>query len=97
MFTNQIGLLYPAWQYERYLATRNIINKIGLLSENHYKLVKFMNIIKLLVSKSWLTLILAILMGAASGGGSTLLLAQINQGINSDNSPTSQLLIVLLA
>lgn len=56
-----------------------------------------MNIIKLLVSKSWLTLLLAIFMGAASGGCSTLLLAQINQGINSNNSPTSQLLISFIA
>lgn len=52
-----------------------------------------MNIIKLLVRNSWLTLICAIVMGATSGGCSTLLLAQINQGINSNNLPTIHLLI----
>ncbi|MGL5944175.1 MAG: cyclic peptide export ABC transporter [Waterburya sp.] len=52
-----------------------------------------MNIIRLLLHNSWLTLILAIFMGAASGGCSTLLLAQINNGINNTNLPNSQLLI----
>lgn len=52
-----------------------------------------MNIIRLLVSNSWLTLILAIFMGAASGGCSTLLLAQINNGINNNNLPDNQVLI----
>ncbi|MGL5076273.1 MAG: ABC transporter transmembrane domain-containing protein, partial [Waterburya sp.] len=55
-----------------------------------------MNIIRLLVSNSWLTLILAIFMGAASGGCSTLLLAQINNGIN-NNLPNSQLLTSFLS
>jgi putative pyoverdin transport system ATP-binding/permease protein len=52
-----------------------------------------MNIIRLLVRNSWFTLILAIVMGAASGGCSTLLLAQINQGINSENLTSDRLLI----
>jgi putative pyoverdin transport system ATP-binding/permease protein len=57
-----------------------------------------MNIIRLLLRNSWLTLTLAIFMGAASGGCSTLLLAQINQGINSDNLANDhQLLISFIA
>ncbi|PSB09024.1 ABC transporter ATP-binding protein [Pleurocapsa sp. CCALA 161] len=56
-----------------------------------------MNIIRLLVSNSWLTLILAIFMGAASGGCSTLLLAQINNGINSNNLLSNYLLISFIS
>lgn len=52
-----------------------------------------MNIIRLLVRNSWLTLVLAIVMGSASGGCSTLLLVQINKGINSNYLPNNQLLI----
>jgi putative pyoverdin transport system ATP-binding/permease protein len=52
-----------------------------------------MNIIRLLLRNSWLNLILAVFMGAASGGGNTLLLAQINEGINSNNLASDRLLI----
>jgi putative pyoverdin transport system ATP-binding/permease protein len=52
-----------------------------------------MNIIRLLLRNSWTTLILAICMGAISGGCSTLLLAQINQGINSNTLQSDRLLI----
>jgi putative pyoverdin transport system ATP-binding/permease protein len=56
-----------------------------------------MSIIRLLLRNSWFSLILAIFMGAASGGGSTLLLAQINQGINSNNLASDRLLISFIS